>query len=309
MFFTHCRPLSYSCLLNTCVPFVSLYESCPKARGDAIADTILGALTFKHLSEWVWSAWPLTPSVCLCVQEFHYRPRGSDTCLPCDCYPVGSFSRSCDPETGQCQCRPGVIGRQCNTCDNPFAEVTNSGCDGEKDRHSNFCFVVFFSIFVPSNVFFKTMLGWSGEDSFCQQSFWSNVGKCCISLLRFKITLVYPIGGLNDLFINLSVGSASHLRHSRLDYKKNLREMKRLSAAWRPFFQNNSKLPRRRCWDLVFKQQLCNWLGEWVICGKWLVPPATRFGSLKMCHHPAAPLWFVDKKHQRHWQKWSALEQ
>ncbi|XP_065817456.1 cadherin EGF LAG seven-pass G-type receptor 3 [Labrus bergylta] len=65
---------------------------------------------------------------CHC-KEFHYHPRGSDTCLPCDCYPVGSFSRSCDPETGQCQCRPGVIGRQCNACDNPFAEVTNSGCE------------------------------------------------------------------------------------------------------------------------------------------------------------------------------------
>ncbi|XP_034551138.1 cadherin EGF LAG seven-pass G-type receptor 3 [Notolabrus celidotus] len=65
---------------------------------------------------------------CHC-KEFHYHPRGSDSCLPCDCYPVGSFSRSCDAETGQCQCRPGVIGRQCNACDNPFAEVTNSGCD------------------------------------------------------------------------------------------------------------------------------------------------------------------------------------
>lgn len=70
----------------------------------------------------------------ICIQEFHYRPRGSDACLPCDCYPVGSFSRSCDLETGQCQCRPGVIGRQCNTCDSPFAEVTNSGCEGENDR-------------------------------------------------------------------------------------------------------------------------------------------------------------------------------
>ncbi|XP_067381943.1 cadherin EGF LAG seven-pass G-type receptor 3 isoform X2 [Channa argus] len=69
-----------------------------------------------------------TSGQCQC-KEFHYRPHGSDTCLPCDCYPVGSFSRSCDPETGQCQCRPGVIGRQCNTCDNPFAEVTNSGCE------------------------------------------------------------------------------------------------------------------------------------------------------------------------------------
>ncbi|XP_040008610.1 cadherin EGF LAG seven-pass G-type receptor 3 [Xiphias gladius] len=69
-----------------------------------------------------------TSGHCHC-KEFHYRLRGSDTCLPCDCYPVGSFSRSCDPETGQCQCRPGVIGRQCNMCDNPFAEVTNSGCE------------------------------------------------------------------------------------------------------------------------------------------------------------------------------------
>uniref|UniRef100_A0A8C5A1A4 Cadherin, EGF LAG seven-pass G-type receptor 3 n=1 Tax=Gadus morhua TaxID=8049 RepID=A0A8C5A1A4_GADMO len=69
-----------------------------------------------------------TSGVCHC-KEFHYWPRGSDSCLPCDCYPVGSFSRSCDQEVGQCQCRPGVIGRQCNMCDNPFAEVTNSGCE------------------------------------------------------------------------------------------------------------------------------------------------------------------------------------
>lgn len=64
-------------------------------------------------------------------QDFHYRPKGSDTCLPCDCYPVGSTSRSCDKETGRCYCRPGVIGRQCNSCDSPFAEVTPSGCEGE----------------------------------------------------------------------------------------------------------------------------------------------------------------------------------
>ncbi|XP_048462262.1 cadherin EGF LAG seven-pass G-type receptor 3 [Rhincodon typus] len=72
-----------------------------------------------------------TNGQCYC-KEFHYRPVGSDACLPCDCYPIGSFSRSCDQETGQCHCRSGVIGRQCNQCDNPFAEVTHSGCEGEK---------------------------------------------------------------------------------------------------------------------------------------------------------------------------------
>ncbi|TRY66866.1 hypothetical protein DNTS_033032, partial [Danionella cerebrum] len=69
-----------------------------------------------------------TTGLCHC-KEFHYRRRDSDICLPCDCYPVGSFSRSCDPENGQCHCRPGVIGRQCNMCDNPFAEVTQTGCE------------------------------------------------------------------------------------------------------------------------------------------------------------------------------------
>ncbi|XP_068110920.1 cadherin EGF LAG seven-pass G-type receptor 3 [Hyperolius riggenbachi] len=69
-----------------------------------------------------------TNGQCQC-KEFHYHPKGSDTCLPCDCYPIGSSSRSCDLGTGQCFCRPGVIGRQCNSCDNPFAEVSPSGCE------------------------------------------------------------------------------------------------------------------------------------------------------------------------------------
>lgn len=69
-----------------------------------------------------------TNGQCHC-KEYHYRPKGSDTCLPCDCYPIGSSSRSCDLDTGQCFCRPGVIGRQCNSCDNPFAEVSPSGCE------------------------------------------------------------------------------------------------------------------------------------------------------------------------------------
>ncbi|XP_056293046.1 cadherin EGF LAG seven-pass G-type receptor 2 isoform X1 [Pseudoliparis swirei] len=69
-----------------------------------------------------------TSGECRC-KDNHYRPEDSDTCLLCDCYPVGSFSRACDRESGQCQCKPGVIGRQCDRCDNPFAEVSPNGCE------------------------------------------------------------------------------------------------------------------------------------------------------------------------------------
>ncbi|XP_061496273.1 cadherin EGF LAG seven-pass G-type receptor 1 isoform X3 [Rhineura floridana] len=69
-----------------------------------------------------------TNGECQCKAN-HYRPQSSDSCYPCDCFPSGSHTRTCDMETGQCPCKPGVIGRQCNRCDNPFAEVTVHGCE------------------------------------------------------------------------------------------------------------------------------------------------------------------------------------
>lgn len=131
--------LVFMSVVYTRVPFFLPYVL-------VIADTTLGAVTSficLHSIRLPTRAHPAYVHVC--IQEFHYQPRGSDTCLPCDCYPVGSFSRSCDPETGQCPCRPGVIGRQCNTCDNPFAEVTNSGCEGQL-----FYFLFFFRHFGPT---------------------------------------------------------------------------------------------------------------------------------------------------------------
>ncbi|XP_028304678.1 cadherin EGF LAG seven-pass G-type receptor 1 isoform X4 [Gouania willdenowi] len=68
-----------------------------------------------------------TTGECRC-KENYYRPEGGDTCFPCECFSVGSESRTCDPITGQCPCKGGVIGRQCNRCDNPFTEVTPTGC-------------------------------------------------------------------------------------------------------------------------------------------------------------------------------------
>ncbi|XP_043944319.1 cadherin EGF LAG seven-pass G-type receptor 1 [Protopterus annectens] len=68
-----------------------------------------------------------TTGECRC-KENYYRLQDSDTCYPCDCFPTGSKARICNAQTGQCPCKAGVIGRQCNLCDSPFAEVTSSGC-------------------------------------------------------------------------------------------------------------------------------------------------------------------------------------
>uniref|UniRef100_A0A672NJX6 Cadherin EGF LAG seven-pass G-type receptor 1-like n=1 Tax=Sinocyclocheilus grahami TaxID=75366 RepID=A0A672NJX6_SINGR len=68
-----------------------------------------------------------TTGECSCKDNY-FRPLGADTCYPCDCFHLGAHSRTCDPVTGQCPCKMGVVGRQCNRCDNPFAEVTAGGC-------------------------------------------------------------------------------------------------------------------------------------------------------------------------------------
>jgi len=65
------------------------------------------------------------------LQENHFQPPDTDYCFDCECYATGSYGNQCDPVTGQCRCRSGVIGRRCDSCPNPYAEVTLRGCEGE----------------------------------------------------------------------------------------------------------------------------------------------------------------------------------
>ncbi|XP_067882344.1 netrin-1-like, partial [Heterodontus francisci] len=37
-------------------------------------------------------------------------------CRPCQCHPVGALSSNCNPKSGQCQCKTGVLGMRCNSC-------------------------------------------------------------------------------------------------------------------------------------------------------------------------------------------------
>ncbi|XP_065082456.1 protocadherin-like wing polarity protein stan isoform X2 [Ochlerotatus camptorhynchus] len=64
---------------------------------------------------------------CYC-RENHYQLVNDTSCLPCECYAIGSYGKSCN-SSGQCECREGVIGRRCDSCSNPYAEVTLNGCE------------------------------------------------------------------------------------------------------------------------------------------------------------------------------------
>jgi len=49
--------------------------------------------------------------------------------VECDCDLSGSYNNSCDSITGQCPCKPNVVGRTCNKCAlNYYGIASTSGC-------------------------------------------------------------------------------------------------------------------------------------------------------------------------------------
>uniref|UniRef100_H3B4L9 Laminin subunit beta 2 n=1 Tax=Latimeria chalumnae TaxID=7897 RepID=H3B4L9_LATCH len=48
--------------------------------------------------------------------------------LPCQCDPQGSLSSECEPNGGQCKCKPNVIGRRCDHCAPGTYGFGPSGC-------------------------------------------------------------------------------------------------------------------------------------------------------------------------------------
>nr|AVK72288.1 netrin A [Isodiametra pulchra] len=66
-----------------------------------------------------------------CRDEFYINPEAAGSvaspyrCKACDCDMLGSVSRACDQQTGQCRCKEHVVGRRCNQCEKGY-DAANS---------------------------------------------------------------------------------------------------------------------------------------------------------------------------------------
>ena len=55
--------------------------------------------------------------------------------LACNCGILGSnLTQPCETFGGQCSCKPGVGGRQCDVCLPGYFRLTNTGCEGKRWR-------------------------------------------------------------------------------------------------------------------------------------------------------------------------------
>ncbi|XP_044280230.1 laminin subunit alpha-3 [Varanus komodoensis] len=82
------------------------------------------------------------PKCSQCAPGYHHYPN----CLSCQCSVYGSYHNSCDPATGQCDCRPGITGWHCDQCLSeaksfPHCQGSSNECDpaGAADSYSGSC--------------------------------------------------------------------------------------------------------------------------------------------------------------------------
>ena len=85
------------------------------------------------------------PDCSTCLPNFWGLAEGSG-CIPCSCNEIGIFSQlciskhchlfvslgsssqQCDDVSGECECRPGVVGSQCDSCKDGSFGFSSEGC-------------------------------------------------------------------------------------------------------------------------------------------------------------------------------------
>lgn len=79
----------------------------------------------------------------VCAKGFYESSEEFDGgCMDCECNPDGSISMECDMKTGNCLCKAGVTGRQCDKCERSKSTLRNGFCEGKP-----WIFIWFFSNF------------------------------------------------------------------------------------------------------------------------------------------------------------------
>ncbi|XP_052864377.1 LOW QUALITY PROTEIN: laminin subunit alpha-1-like [Anopheles cruzii] len=64
-----------------------------------------------------------------CMRGYFGQPHlDQGHCEGCECNREGSMSDECDRQTGECHCRPGVVGRRCDRCELPKHIVKDYRC-------------------------------------------------------------------------------------------------------------------------------------------------------------------------------------
>ncbi|KRZ90162.1 Protocadherin-like wing polarity protein stan [Trichinella sp. T8] len=71
--------------------------------------------------------------ICKCTDKTYFDDEKKQ-CTPCNCfYPAGALNMSCNSETGQCHCRGNAVGKRCDICADPRAQIS---------RISGYCEIV-----------------------------------------------------------------------------------------------------------------------------------------------------------------------
>ncbi|CAJ1078287.1 laminin subunit alpha-2 isoform X2 [Xyrichtys novacula] len=67
------------------------------------------------------------PACDSCAEGYYGDAVTAKNCQPCQCHTNGSVSEVCNKETGQCECRENVVGRQCDECMAQTHGITTGG--------------------------------------------------------------------------------------------------------------------------------------------------------------------------------------